>query len=133
MTIEELDRALETTGLDLSNPPDKEARDKVLRLHGLDLIQSKKSRCSRCWFKENRGECQRGCDLENLPEDPVEASLAYLSHPNEIQVFPFLWMYMIPVYKELTGRTNVVEDIRREFKRRWKKEHPDELGTDVSG
>ena len=53
MTIEELDKALEETGLDLSNPPDAKARDMILARHGNTILESKEKHCSRCWFKEN--------------------------------------------------------------------------------
>jgi hypothetical protein len=41
MTLEELDAALEKTGLDLTNPPDMEARNQVLALHGQSILKSK--------------------------------------------------------------------------------------------
>ena len=67
------------------------------------------------------GKCYQFCDLNNLPDDPVEVSKQYLSHPNDIKIFPFLCLYMVPVYEKLTGRKNTMQELAKEFDRRWKR------------
>ena len=119
MTLEELDKALEKTGLDLSNPPDMEARNRVLARYGRDILASKSERCAHCWHRENN-RCTPYCSLYSIPSDPVEASIQRLSKPNDIQIFPFICTYMVPVYEEMTGQKNVLESIAKEYKRRWK-------------
>ena len=120
MTLEELDAALEKTGLDLTNPPVLEARNMVLEMHGQSIIKSRGDLCSRCWYKEN-GKCYAGCPMYGLPDDPVEASKRVLQGRNDIQLFPFLMMYMIPVYEKLTGDKGIVERMRKEYKKMYKK------------
>ena len=129
MTIEELDKALEETGLDLSNPPDAKARDMILARHGNTILESKEKHCSRCWFKENN-RCSQFCFFYNLPSDPVEVSKKYLKTPNNIQLFPFMCMFMIPVYEELTGRHGTMDAMRKEFKRLYRKSYPDSVKSD---
>ena len=120
MTLKELDAALEKTGLDLKNPPDLEARNMVLEMHGRDVLGSKADRCSRCWYKENN-KCFPGCDMYGLSDDPVEVSKKILQGRNDIQLFPFMMMYMIPVYEKLTGNTDIMKRLREEYKRMYKK------------
>ena len=59
--------------------------------------------------------------MHSLSEDPIEVSKAYLGRPNDIQLFPFLCQFMIPVYEEVTGESNTMRMLLDEFKRRWKK------------
>lgn len=94
-----------------------EARNQVLALHGQSILNSKKERCERCWFRENN-RCGGDCEMYNLPSDPVEASKRYLSHQNNIQIFPFLCMYMVPVYEKLTGSKNTMEKILKTYVQR---------------
>lgn len=124
MTLEELDKALEKTGLDLTNPLDTEARNMVLARHGQSILDSKKDRCDRCWFKE-RGKCSPDCELSHLPDDPVQVSIQCLSKRNDIQLFPFLCLFMIPVYEELTGRRDTMEALAKTFRKMWRKTHPE--------
>ena len=110
MTLEELDKILENTGLDLSNPVDMNARNQVLELHGRTVLESRDQRCSNCWYKENN-RCSSSCKMYNLPEDPVEASKRYLSTQNNIHQFPFFVQYIVPVYEKLTGKKDVLKKI----------------------
>lgn len=85
-----------------------DARNQVLALHGQSILDSKQERCSHCWLREN-GKCSPSCDVFDLPSDPVEASKRYLADTaNNIQIFPFLCMYMVPVYEKLTGNTHTM-------------------------
>lgn len=58
-----------------------------------------------------------------MPEDPIEVSKQYLSKPNDIELFPFICAYMVPVYEEITGETNTMRKLVEEFKRMWKKQY----------
>ena len=120
MTLEEFDKALEKTGLDLSNPPDMEARNMVLAMYGRDILAEKPMRCSRCWMRDN-GKCSQGCELYGVSEDPVEAAKQALTRENNVQMFQFMCMYMVPVYERLTDRTGTMDEIRKTFKRMWRK------------
>lgn len=128
MTIEELDEALGKVGLDLTNPECQKIRNMVLALHGQSIVDSKSDRCGRCWYKEN-DKCSPACFFNTLPDDPVEVSKEYLLMPNNIQIFPFLYLYFIPVYEQLTGDTDLVKHLCQEFKKRYKKEHGTVLTT----
>ena len=121
MTLTELDEALTKLHLDLENPADMEIRDKILARHGQSILDTKKKRCKDCWLKEHN-LCNEGCRLYLDSEDPIEVSKAYLSKPNDISMFPFLYLYMIPVYEEVTGSKDTMKQIGRAFKRRWKEE-----------
>ena len=121
MTLEELDNALTRLHLDLKNPVDIEIRNKILARHGKDLLDSKKFRCENCWIKENKGKCNPSCQMYNIPKDPVEASKKYISEPNNIYLFSFLCIYVIPVYEEITGNKNTMEKMAIDFKRLWNK------------
>ena len=128
MTLDELDVALNKLGLDVKgNPKDAAIRDEILIRHGRDFLQSKSKRCKDCWLKEH-GKCGPMCQMYTPLEDPLEVSKAILSKFNNIKLFPFLFLYMIPVYEEVTGNKDTVKKIAREFKRRWKTEKGDAAG-----
>jgi len=116
MTITELDEAL--TKLHLA---DLEVRDKILAHHGQSILNVKRKRCKDCWLKEH-GKCGEMCELHLLSDDPVEVSKAYLSSPNDISIFPFLYLHMLPIYEEVTGNKDTMKLLGKAFKRRWKEE-----------
>lgn len=121
MTLNELDQALAKLHLDLTNKVDLEVRDKILARHGQSILDTKAKRCKNCWLREH-GKCNRGCRLYLDSENPVEVSKAYLSNPNDISIFPFLYLYMIPVYEEVTGNKDTMKMLGKAFKKRWKQE-----------
>ena len=121
MTLDELNTALTQLHLDLTNPADVEVRDKILALHGQSILNAKKQRCKDCWLKEH-GKCNEGCRLYLDSDNPVEVSKAYLSKPNDISLFPFLYLYMIPIYEEVTGNKDTMKMLGKAFKKRWKQE-----------
>lgn len=121
MTLDELDNALVKLHLDLTNPADLEVRDQILARHGQSILDTKKLRCKDCWRKEH-GKCNEGCGLYLHSDNPIEVSKAYLSKNNDISLFPFLCLYMIPVYEEVTGNKDTMKQLGQEFKRRWKEE-----------
>jgi hypothetical protein len=61
--------------------------------------------------------------MKNLPEYPVEVSKQVLSRPNNIQLFPFMCLYMVPVYEKLTGNQNTMKDLNRKFRALYKKHY----------
>lgn len=124
MTLEELDDVLRKTNLNLDHPKGKEIRDEILRLHGQNLMVSKRSRCRHCWFKDN-GRCNPGCELYCESEDPIDMSKHYLSRPNDISPFVFFCRYIVPIYEKETGAKDVLKKYTKHFKERWKKEHGD--------
>ena len=71
---------------------------------------------------KEHGKCDERCNLYSISNDPVEASKAYLSSPNDISLFPFLYLYMIPVYEEVTGERDTMKNLGKAFKQRWKQE-----------
>ena len=121
MTLSELDGALTKLKLDMSTPEGQKLRDKILALHGKSILGAKVQRCANCWLKEH-GRCNEGCELFTVSDDPVEASKDYLSKPNDTRLFPFLFLYMIPVYEEASGQKDTVKKLWRAFKERWKQE-----------
>lgn len=121
MTLNELDEALTKLHLNLANKADLEVRDKILARHGKAILDTKARRCQDCWLKEH-GKCDKRCRLYLNSDNPVEVSKAYLSQPNDISLFPFLYLYMIPVYEEVTGQKDVMKQLGRAFKQRWKQE-----------
>lgn len=129
MTLEEFDNALTQLHLDLQNPLDLEVRDRILSLHGQTILNSKKHRCSICWLKEKGRACNDGCQMYNIPNDPKEASLFYISHPNDINLFSFICMFLVPVYEEITGNRNTMEQIAKEFRRKWREKYKEEGQT----
>ena len=119
MTLDELDDALLQTGLDVKgHPANLELRNKILARHGEDILLAKNMKCKDCWLREH-GRCGANCKMHTTSDDPVEVSKEYLSKPNDIQLFPFLCMYMIPVYEESTGEKNMMQKLARGFKQRW--------------
>lgn len=121
MTLNELDQALAKLHLDLTNKADLEVRDQILARHGQSILDTKTKRCKNCWLREH-GKCDRGCRLYLDSENPVEVSKAYLSNPNDISIFPFLYLYMVPVYEEVTGNKDTMKMLGNAFKKRWKQE-----------
>jgi hypothetical protein len=61
--------------------------------------------------------------LYGLPEDPIEVSKMELERPNDIRIFPFICLYVIPVYEKLTGEKNTLEKIAKKYKNRLKRMH----------
>lgn len=114
MTLEELDKMLEQTGLDLSNPLDLDARNRVLALHGKMIMDSKEQICGKCWYKENN-KCSENCFYYDM-KDPIEVSKAYLKSENEIKVFPFFAQFVVPVYEEITGDKGILKRIYQKVK-----------------
>ena len=121
MTLSELDEALTKLHLDLENPADLEIRDKILARHGQSILDVKFNKCKDCWRKEHN-LCNKNCDFYSDSDNPIEVSKKYLSSPNDINLFPFLYLYMIPVYEEVTGSKDTMDSLRNAFKKRWKKE-----------
>ena len=121
MTLNELDEALTKLHLDLRNKEDLNIRDRILFLHGQSILKTKTHRCANCWMKEHN-RCNPGCRLYLDSDDPVQVSKDYLSKPNDISLFPFLYLYMIPVYEEVTGRKDTMKELGKEFKQRWREE-----------
>ena len=117
--------------LDFNNPADVEVRDMILRLHGQSLIDAKKAKCKTCWYKEN-GRCNPGCDIYAIGTDPIEASKGYLSRPNNVQVFPFVCKYVVPIYEKTTGDKGFMDRLKKQISNRWKKEHPDSTPSDYT-
>jgi len=126
MTLEELDNGLtKWFGLDLSKEECRGVRDRILTLFGNHVLGFKRTACSRCWTRQNKGECDPGCPYLPGTENPLEAGLGYLSRPNDVGVFPFFCMFVIPLYERETGDSGVMEMLEREFRRRWRREHGD--------
>ena len=61
--------------------------------------------------------CSNTCYFNKLPKDPVEVSKNYLNSPNDINLFSFLCLYMIPVYEKITGQKNTMKKLARQFMR----------------
>lgn len=128
MTLEELDNALtKVFGLDFSKEECRGVRDRVLARYGRHIQQSKGTICGRCWFKEKYGDCRRNCLYNSLPDNPVEVARRYLSTSNDVGVFPFLCLFVIPLYEEETGERDTMKKISSEFMKRWKRENPTEF------
>ena len=132
MTLQELDEALKKLGLDIQgNPVDMDARNLILVRYGNDILAGKKERCQNCWLKEH-DKCGPRCPMySKFNDNPLEAAKEYLSKPNNVQMFPFLCMYMIPVYEETTGNKGTMRELAKAFKEQWKKEHGNADGLPV--
>jgi hypothetical protein len=118
MTLEELDNALRQMFLDLESESGQRIRDMVLYRYGQNMIDAKEWQCANCWRKEH-GKCSSQCHLHGMSSDPIKASKEYLSHTNDVKLFPFVCMYVIPVYEETTGEKDTMEKLMVEFKRKW--------------
>ena len=116
MTLKELDEALvQVFSFDFSKPNCIAARDQILEFYGKHLLRSKETICSRCWMKQHKG-CRSGCKY-NMSENPIEAAREYLSVPNDVNIFPFFYMFVFPLYEKETGDTGTMKRIAREYKR----------------
>ena len=124
MTLSELDEALKKLGLDIQgNPVDMDARNLILVRYGNDILAGKKERCQNCWLREH-DKCGPRCPMySKFNDNPLEAAKEYLNRPNNVQMFPFMCMYVIPVYEETTGNKDTMRELSRAFKEQWKKEH----------
>jgi hypothetical protein len=117
MTLEELDKALETVfALDFNDPACVGIRDRILESYGRSLLNSRDTMCSRCWIKGKKG-CQKHCRY-NLPLEPIQAARQYLGSPNDVNVFPFLCMFVIPLYEKETGNTGTLAKLAKSIKRK---------------
>ena len=121
MTLEELDAALMKLNLDTTTKEGEEIRDRILARHGKDILESRQLRCAHCWLKDNKGQCSPSCQVYGMADDPVAAAKTYLSRPNDISIFPYICLYAIPVYEEVSGVRGTMERIAEDFKRMWKK------------
>ena len=116
MTLEELDNILtKVFGFDLNYEECRNVRDVILETHGRSLLEERSQRCSKCWFKEHGG-CSNLCPIYGKPDSPIEASKEYLSKPNDISVFPFVCLFVVPVYENVSGRTGVMEEFNKRYK-----------------
>lgn len=119
MTLEDLDNTLIKLGLNIDCESGREIRNQIYMLHGRSVIEAKKDICSRCWTKESRG-CNSSCYLYSVKDDPIEASKVYISHPNNINIFSFVCLYVIPVYEKTTGNRNIIDQLEVEYDKRMK-------------
>ena len=86
-------------------------------------MAAKRNRCQNCWLREH-DKCGPRCPMYSRFDDkPIEAAKEYLSKPNNVQMFPFMCMYVIPVYEETTGNKDTMKELARAFKEQWKNEH----------
>jgi hypothetical protein len=44
-----------------------------------------------------------------------------LNGPNDIKIFPFICLYVVPVYEQLTGKTNTLQEMEKQFERLMKR------------
>ncbi len=110
-------------GLDIQgNPVDMDARNLILVRYGTDILAGKKERCQNCWLREH-DKCGPRCPMYSFNDNPLEAAKEYLGRPNNVQMFPFMCMYVIPVYEETTGNKDTMRELAKAFKKQWKKEH----------
>ena len=123
MTLEELDDALtKVFGFDFTKQECRKVRDKIMELHGKYLLKAKEGICQTCWLRENKG-CNPSCQYYNVSSNPIEVSKEYLEHPNDISIFPFLCMFVIPLYEKATGEHDTMKKLTLEYRKRWKDEH----------
>ena len=109
--------------LDLGSDYGRGIRDRILGDYGRFILESIKTRCSRCWLGE-QGRCSNGCPVKMIPGKPVEAARFYLSNPNnEVGVMPFVMMFVVPVYEKETGVKNFRDILLKEYGRLWEKKH----------
>lgn len=120
MTLDELDMALSKMGLDIASDAGKRTRDMILSDYGKSILDAKKVRCERCWMKENN-RCNDGCPMNHVPENPLDAAVQYLSKPNNVNLMTFIVMFVVPVYERTTGKKDFMDNLKREFERRWDK------------
>jgi hypothetical protein len=120
MTLEELDDALtEVFGLDFSKPECVAIRDRILTSYGTTLISEKKTICERCWRREH-GKCTQECRYRNIEDVPIEASKEYLGRTNDVKLFPFICLYVIPLYEHDTGERDTLKKINQNYRKRMK-------------
>ena len=125
MTLEELDDALtKVFGLDFTKEECRGVRDRILTLHGNFLLNSRKTICAKCWLRENKG-CSHSCQYYTESTDPIEVSKEYLTNRNDVSIFPFICMFVIPLYEKETGERGTIQKLSVEYRKRWKKEHGD--------
>lgn len=117
MTIEELDNALRKLGLDIDCQAGKDIRSRILAMHGQGVLESKIQKCANCWLKSNKGICPDSCAYKDMPDDPAKASEAYLSRPNNVDMMPFIFLYVIPVYEETTGQKDTIKHIAEDYRK----------------
>ena len=86
-------------------------------------MNSKEDRCSKCWLKDNVG-CSDRCEFKNMSSNQFDVGMNHISMRNDIDLMQFIFMFVIPVYEEVTGQKNVVEGLKEAYSKRWRKEHP---------
>lgn len=122
MTLEELDNALKKLGLDIESDAGKNTRNDILGLYGRSILNSKKERCLHCWMKETNQCGKFPCEYIGIPDDEVDVAVNYLSNRNDVNLFSFICMFVIPVYERTTGNENVMGKIEEAYRKQWLKE-----------
>ena len=85
-------------------------------------MNSRKEICERCWLRQNKG-CNSQCQYHSDSTDPIEVSKEFLMSQNDVSIFPFLCMFVIPLYERETGERDTMKKITSAYKKRWKQEH----------
>lgn len=122
MTLEELDDALKKLGLDIDSDEGKNTRNVILGLYGKSILNSKNERCLHCWMKETNQCGKYPCEYIDISNDAVDVAINYLSNRNDVNLFSFICMFVIPVYERTTGNTNMMKQIEDAYRKQWKKE-----------
>ena len=78
-------------------------------------------------MRQNKG-CVQSCKYKLLSDNPLEAARQILQAENQIGGFRFACMYVIPVYEKLTGTSGMMDQMKRKYKKMWKRKHPEEDG-----
>ena len=122
MTLEELDEMLVQLKLNMDCEEGLAIKDKILRKFGAHILGSKTTRCNNCWYKEHKG-CSSSCELYGLPSDPLEASKSYLARPNDVNMFSFFCLFVVPVYEDVTGEHGTMEKLYKLFSKMWTRKY----------
>ena len=122
MTLEELDNALKKLGLDIESDAGKNTRNAILGLYGRSILNSKNERCLHCWMKETNQCGKFPCEYIGIPDDEVDVAVKHLSNRNDVNLFSFICMFVIPVYERTTGNENVMDKIEEAYRKQWIKE-----------
>lgn len=121
MTLEELDNALSKLGLDVNSESGKNSKNRVITRYGRYILESKKDMCLRCWFRENN-KCSNDCFMYTISDNPYDAGVAYLTNKNNVDLFSFIIMFVIPQYEEDTGQSGTLDRLSDSFRRKYRKE-----------
>ena len=73
-------------------------------------------------MKKN-GRCNESCPHNTSNRNPIDVARNYLSNPNDVNVFPFFCMFVIPLYERETGERDTMKKIAIDFRRAWNKLH----------